>query len=134
MSKSKIDEMIPAAYKILSDSKSGISKSGKISKSFRGQIAAFGAAVTTGSLLSAIAFFSQKGNAEVDRDKLIIAIFELVKEYDVSAEKYDNLFEYVKEQGDEQNKKKHIRNLVLDAAISLKLAMNLFQLVDNKGV
>ena len=97
-----------------------------IDKAFRGQISSFGAAVQMGSLLSAVAFFSSKGGSDVDRPKLMKAIYTLIKEN--SDTEFDNadapLLKYVsKHQNDA-----FLKDNVLEAAVALKLAMNAYEL------
>lgn len=116
MNKGKVDAYIPAAYDALNAS--GVVRDGKIDAGFRGQIATFGAAVSMGSLLSAIAFFSEKDKSAVDRPKLLDAIFRVLKSEGMD-EKYQNLYEYAAENRDCQEQ-------VLNAAIALKLAINLY--------
>ncbi len=122
MNKRKVDELIPKAVESLKSTKISSEKE-EISKTFRGQISTFGAAVTNGSLISAVAFFSEKGSSQTDRTKLLTAIQELIPE----AKKENNLFEYVKNQGKEHEAE--VKEKILNAAIALKLAMNLYKLV-----
>ena len=108
------------AYDVLK--KSEIVENGKIKKTWRGQISTFGAAVTMGSLIPAVAFFSDQGGSSVKRQYIMDAILEILKRDHIAPEKYHTLFEYVREQGE------HCREDVLNAAIALKLAMNLYTL------
>lgn len=120
MNKNTINQEIELAYEALSDS--GIAVNGKIDKAFRGQISSFGAAVTMGSLLSAIAFFSDKGSASVDRTCLMDAILRILKKENKAPDNCRNLFSYARQGGD------NCREDIINAAIALKLAMNLYQL------
>lgn len=120
MNRKVVDRLIPAAQEALV--KTGIANGEVISNSYRGQISTFGAAIINGSLISAIAFFSDKGGASVDRVKLIDAIKLLIPD----ANTYKNLFEYVKDKG--KKNESAVKEQVLNAAIALKLAMNLFEL------
>ena len=137
MNKAEIDRLLPGAYQVLQSKDCGIAYNKNnelcINSSYRSQISSFGAAVVQGSLLSAIAYFSVKADndrsngkkTEVDRSKLIQCIFSLLKNND-DAEK--NLFDYVvKNKGNEEQVKENI----LNAAIALKLAMNLYKLEKN---
>ena len=110
----------------------GVAKNGKIEKTFRGQISSFGAAVSMGNLKSAVAFFSQKAGASVEREKLIGAIWyvwqrsmdkkkEEIKVSDIDTNK---IFDYVC-----ANDSVQLKNAFLDASVAIKLAMNLFELV-----
>lgn len=122
MNKRKVDDLLKNAYEVLNSA--GIAKDGVISSAFRGQVASFGASIATGSLLSAVAFYSNDGNAEIPRHKLMDAIHLLVKE----KEDTKTLFEWVKKQKDDQKSKED----VLNAAIALKLAMNIYK-IEKKG-
>jgi len=118
MNKAKIDKDIPAAYRALKDAK--IVEDGKIDAGFRGQIATFGAAVSMGSLLSAIAFFSEKNKSDVPREKLLDALFLIIRTHDGNASgDCKNLYEYAAAHPDCQEE-------ILNAAIALKLAINLY--------
>jgi len=116
--KKRVDALIPEAYKALADVE--IAENGKLDKGYRGQIAAFGAAISMGSVLSAVSFFSKKANASdqkredegYDRSKLMRAIEILLK-----VEK-DKLFQHAQ--------KPEAKDEILHAAIALKLAMNLY--------
>ncbi|TYQ16300.1 UNVERIFIED_CONTAM: hypothetical protein Cloal_2826 [Acetivibrio alkalicellulosi] len=119
MNKRRVNDLIPKAYEVLSIT--GIAKNGTIQKTFRGQIATFGAAISMGSLLSAIAFFSNDGDASVERSKLIKAIHILI---DPNSNNKD-LFEFTKSKiknGQENIAKEE----VINGAIALKLAMNFY--------
>lgn len=123
------DEMIIKAIPILE--KVGIVKIDKkknnqeyIEKSFRSQISSFGAAVEMGSLLSAVAFFSNKGGSDTDRPKLMQAIYMLITNTKENCDE-KALLMYVKDNNTAETK----RN-VIDAAVALKLAMNAYELRD----
>ena len=122
MNKKQVDSLIPEAYLMLRDA--GIAENGKIDKTRRGQISSFGAAVTTGSLLAAVSFFSVQESRGVPRRQLMDAIFRLIDHKNGSTD----LFDYVvksRQAGKEQIAKEEIIN----RAIALKLAMNLYELV-----
>lgn len=127
MNKAIINEEITWAYDALE--KTEIAENGKIIKTYRGQISTFGAAVTMGSLLPAIAFFSEDAKSSVNRSKLMSAILYVLKQKDSSINA-KSLFDYarqMKKSGDEGRCKEDI----LNAAIALKLAMNLYELEEN---
>ncbi len=127
MNKAKVDKLIPYAYDAIGTS--GIAKDGKVSKAFRGQISTFGAAVTTGSLLSAIAFFSDDGSAKVKRSKLIDAILIVLKADGAASKETQNLYRWV-EQMKSKGQEPQCREQMINAAIAIKLAMNLYTLTD----
>ncbi len=121
MNKKRVDELIPRAVEVLK--KEGIAnKDNEIVKTFRGQISTFGAAITNGSLISAVAFFSEQGGADVDRSKLMKAVYDLV----AGEKATDTLFDYVKKAGKAGEVK--TKEEIINATIALKLAMNLYKL------
>lgn len=126
MNKARIDRDLRAAYQALNNCGIVEDKNGRkeIDFSFRGQIASFGASVSMGSLLSAIAFFSAQNSAEVARDKLMNAILFILKADGRAAEDCQSLYAYAAERTD--GKEKDCREDILNAAIALKLAMNLY--------
>ena len=121
--KTKIDELIPKAYDALRESKV-LNPNGKLDSGYRGQISAFGAAVSTGSVLSAVSFFSKKASGsdhdeqrksnDYDRSKLMDAIAWTIDDCPGS------LYDYV------QKDIAAAKEQVLHAAIALKLAMSLY--------
>ena len=127
MNKTEVNEMLPRAYDLLK--KYDIVEKNKIKKSWYGQISTFGSAISTGSLLPAIASFSDKGSCSVERGKLLLVIRELICKDD----KLDSsLYEYV------NNKNKNnmdiiAKDSVLNATIAVKLAMKLYELSDEKA-
>lgn len=118
MNKREVNDMLGVAYSAIEKAKL-LEADGKILKAYRGQIAAFGAAITTGSLPAAVAFFMDKGGSEVDRPKLMQAIQLILQEKNIMKNS-EKLFDYVK---DNDSAKKE---QVINAAIALKLAMNLY--------
>ncbi|WP_161635128.1 type III-B CRISPR module-associated protein Cmr5 [Thomasclavelia saccharogumia] len=69
MSKSRINRYLPIAYEAVKNSE--LIKDNKLQGNYQAQIASFGAAVSMGSLLSAIAFFSDNGSSNVKRQELM---------------------------------------------------------------
>lgn len=118
MNRAMINDEVVVAYDVLK--KSEIVEKGKIKKTWRGQVSTFGAAVTMGSLIPAVAFFSDQGGAIVKRQCIMDAILEIMKKSGIVPDTYQTLFEYVKDQGEQ------CKEEVLNAAIALKLAMNLY--------
>lgn len=129
MNKARIEGWIPLAYEALNDV--GVAKEGSVKKGFRSQIASFGASVTMGSLIAAIAFFSEQKGAKVDRGKLMEAILNVLHADGLIPEN-KTLYDWAR---DERAAGRGVpsRDAVLDAAIALKLAMNLYQLDDREG-
>ena len=150
--KRKIDEYISKAINILNNNNKIVKEGGKIDKTFSGQIATFAVAVSTGSLLSAVAFFSDNGGASNERSSLMDVIYEIIadeklpyidKEDDKNKKNVNNknskLLKYVKskyEKSKESNdivSYNRIKEDILNAAIAVKLAMNFYELVDNSN-
>lgn len=130
MNKSNVDALIPRAYKIIEEV--GIAKDGEVANGYRGQIATFGAAVSMGSLLSAVAFFSEEeSSSAVDRSKLMLAIYRLIHSEsegtDVKPTENEKvkLFNYIIENKDDINE---IKEKVFDAALAIKLAINMYEI------
>ena len=124
MNKNRVNEWIAPASEALQ--KVGVAKDGKVTASFRGQIATFGAAVTMGSLKAAVAFFAQQGGAAVNRELLLTAMYDVITggklpRQELTAKK---VFDYVCAHDTPQTREQFV-----DAAIALKLAMNLYDLV-----
>lgn len=150
--KRKIDEYISKAIEVLNNNKKIVKEGGKIDKTFSGQIATFAVAVSTGSLLSAVAFFSDNGGASNERSSLMDVIYEIIadeklsdtdKEDDKNKRNVNNknskLLDYViskyeklKESNDIVSYNR-IKEDILNAAIAVKLAMNFYELVDNSN-
>ena len=150
--KRKIDEYISKAIEVLDNNKKIVKYGGKIDKTFSGQIATFAVAVSTGSLLSAVAFFSDNGGASNERSSLMDVIYEIIaneklpdidKENDKNRDNLNNknskLLDYVKskyEKSKESNdivSYNRVKEDILNAAIAIKLAMNFYELVDNSN-
>ncbi len=124
MNKKEIDRLIPLAYQALIDC--GIAQKDdeagyRMAKTFRGYIAGFGAALTMGSITSAVAFFSRDSkNTKEPRGLMMKAIYLLLRG-EMPTEQ-DNLLKYV---CSNQVPEAQLKEQILNAAIALKLAMNL---------
>ncbi|ORU00264.1 CRISPR-associated protein, Cmr5 family [Anaerovibrio sp. JC8] len=132
MNKRVINDEIESAYSLLAQH--GIAQDGKIDRAFRGQISSFGAAITMGSLLAAIAYFSKRAGASVERQLILAAIYDIVKSRHEGEQFHETLFEYAierKKRG--MSAERDCKEEILNAAIALKLAMNLYELVDKKA-
>ena len=120
MNKQRVNDWIPSAAEALEVA--GIAQNGKVDSKFRGQISSFGAAVTMGSLKSAAAFFAKQGGAAVPRERLLTAMYYVI----TGEEKKPNeVFLKICNHDDH-----YMREQFVDAAIALKLAMNLYELVE----
>ena len=124
MNKKRVNEWILPARQAIIDN--GIPENGVIDKTFRGQIATFGAAVVMGSLKSAIAFFAEQNKSSVDRPKLIKAMYQIIEKDHKQAETTQEVFQFVCD-----NYSYELVEKFTDASIALKLAFNFFLLVDD---
>ena len=133
MDKRRIDRYLKNAALALEDT--GIAVKGKINSSYRGQISSFGASVAQGSILAAVAVYCGKTGAGVETERLMAAIYllkhyesaniEELKKKSVKANE-SSLFEYVKHEYTSCSYK--VKEEILEYAMALKMAMNLFVL------
>ena len=117
MNKQRVNAWIPLAAAALETV--GIVEDGKMNSAFRRQISSFGAAITMGSLKAAAAFFSQQGKASVPRELLLKAMYYIVTQGE--EKEPQEVFAYIC-----ANDNVRTRDQFIDAAIALKLAMNLY--------
>ncbi len=127
MNKIAIDRNLPYAYKAIIDAE--ISKDGKVNKSYRGQISTLGAAITMGSIKSAICFFSEKANnnSDADRSKLLKAISYVLKNSEDTREQYKKVDDFKVYILNSDLDIEALKEDIINAAIAIKLAMNLFE-------
>lgn len=127
--------MIPAAYEALTEH---LAKDGKIDKAYRGAMSSFGAAVVMGSILSAAAYYNdpdpdgKKAPGEiVDKNRVSLVLYDTLKRSEYGREITEkNLFDYVVKCCKNGNAQRvRCKELICDAAVAVKLAMNLFILV-----
>lgn len=121
MNKARINVLLPKAREEMKKEEYKLVKNNEISKTFRGYISSFGAAVINGSLPAAVAFFSEQGGAKEDRSKLIELIFAVIDK--PQGDKSENLFEYIVNNSDKEDE---IKEEIYNAAIAIKLAMSTF--------
>ena len=131
MQNNRIDKLLPVAYNTLKNNDS-IVKEGKIEKALRGQISSFGAAILTGSLSTAVAFYSSQGHAKTPRQALPNVLFQILKEGKLLLEEDQVSIrnEAVKDLKDLVlvSKDPELQEKITDASIAIKLAMNFFTL------
>ena len=119
MNKRRVNDWIAPAAEALE--KVGIAVDGKVDSKFRGQISSFGAAVTMGSLKAAVAFFAKQGGAAVPRERLLSAMYYVISGGTMYTP--EKVFAYICD-----NDTVQVREQFVDAAIALKLAMNLYDM------
>lgn len=124
MNKNRVNKLLPKAIEALKVVEIA-NEDGTINKTYRGQIASFGAAVVMGSLPAAVAFFADQGSATVDRSKLLKAIHYCLTN---EVEKPQKIFNSIKNDNSPKTKEDYV-----NAAIALKLAMNLYALEENNS-
>lgn len=132
MNKTRIDSNILVAYEAIQKADI-VEKNGKVKKSYRGQISTLGAAITLGSLKSAICYFNAKAenNTDVDRTKLLKAIQYVLITNEETKAKYESkasLWDMVKDI--QLADSMEIKEDIINAAIAIKLAFNLYELED----
>lgn len=137
ISNRNIDEFITCAIDILENEKE-IVKNGKIKKGYSSQISTFGSAISTGSLLSGIAYFSKSGDSSVNRSRLMWIIYEILKNTNRLSDNLQKaikndvpeleLYYYVKKFTQNKNKIEIIKlkRTIIEVATAIKLAMNYF--------
>ena len=130
MNKRKVEKLLPKVIKALDEDIFNIKKSDDqgvfIEKGFRSQISSFGAAVTMGSFRAAVAFFSDNGESDVDRSKLIQIMYYIVtggiqKEPQDIAKKILSLT---------KTEEAQMKEDFINASVAIKLALNAFRLKD----
>lgn len=142
MDKRIVDTYLDKAYEAIK--KSGILENGKVKKSYRSQISAFGASISMGSTKAAIAFFSKQGGSEIQRPRILYAIYLTLNSKEIYVKNDDNKFndnQILNKQcciaadklfkGLNNKNSKFIsysKEDILNAAIAVKLAMNLYEL------
>ena len=131
MQNNRIDKLLPVAYDILKNDDT-IVREGKIDKALRGQISSFGAAILTGSLSSAVAFYSSQGRAKTPRQALPNVILQILKKGNLLLEE-DQVAIKNKSVEDLKDlvlvsKDPELQGKITDASIAIKLAMNFFTL------
>ena len=122
----RIEKLIPDAIEIAREK---LSK-GKTTmpKGYKSAISSFGASILQAGILPTVAFYSEKGESEINRPFLLDAIFTLIKKQTQQTINEGKLIEYVVKNKND----KRIKQKILDSAIALKLAIRTFELVDTK--
>ncbi len=120
MNKQRVNDWIAPAADALTIT--GIAAEGAINSRFRTQISSFGAAVTMGSLKAAAAFFADQGSSSIPRQLLLSAMYYVITGENLEPKA---VFSYICQHDDV-----YTRELFIDAAIALKLAMSLYELAE----
>lgn len=115
MNKKQVNEYIDYAYAALKDS--NIVADNKLTGNYRAQISSFGAAIIMGNVKTAVAYFCK---AE-DKKEVVKVVYRTLNKNSVSSKvEGPELFNDIV-------KNKYSKNDVLEAAVAVKLAMNLFE-------
>lgn len=117
MNKNNVEKLIPIAINVIKNSR--LCRDSKVSKACSSQISTFGAAISQGSLLSAVLFFGKNDDkSKVDRRELLKVIHKVISEG--SREDFTSLEDFI-------IKDKFIaKKQIIDACIAIKLALNVF--------
>jgi len=94
----------------------GVVKEGKYDKEFKSYISSFGASVLQSGLKPTVAFYSEKGGANTDRQHLLVALMTMMSQ---NGKMYDYLLIH--------DNLDHLEDEILNNAIALKLALRLFE-------
>ncbi|MBR2877885.1 MAG: hypothetical protein IKL42_00940 [Clostridia bacterium] len=122
MSKKRIKNWIPVARRAITECE--IESGGKIEATFIDVVAELGAAIISGTLRSAVAYFSEKGDATVDRRKVVSAAY-----YCISGKRWaaGKVLEYVYE-----NESPDLKEEFLDALAAIRYATKFFMYVNKE--
>ena len=127
MNKKSIEKLIPRAKEQIEKQ---LAQNGIVDSTYRGYIASFGAAVLQSGLMPAVAFYSSNKSAKGDRNRLMSMIKELI---DVDNKNEESLFDYIQKRVRRGTSIRHMQEEVINAAISIKLAMGLFEMKQGDG-
>lgn len=140
MGKRRVEELIiPALNAIESNMFKGEKDYSKceVPAEFKGYISSFGASIIQNGLVSTIHFFNNKNaNTKEDRTIIITLLFDMLKSYYIQNNTYEfnfeninSLLELVKENN---NRLDILTEIIIDAAIALKLAIRTYKISDKK--
>ena len=126
----RIQKLIPTAIEAVKGKKllkiEGNDHIEKIDKEFNGYISSFGASIISAGLLPSIIFYSQKGDSDSDRHKVISCIEYILQKHN---NLNGSLLEQVKLLFSGNINTAEIRRWtdnIADAAVALKLAIRIF--------
>lgn len=114
MDKKKVNEYIEYAYDVLKTS--NIVADNKLTANYRAQISSFGAAIIMGNVKTAVSYF-----CKADKKEVVKVIYRTLNKNQCSSNvKGPELF-------NDLVANKYSKDDVLEAAVAVKLAMNLFE-------
>lgn len=123
--KERKNKLVKMADEVIRNS--SICKNGVIeSESFNGQIAAFSVAVALSGLKPAMAiYFSETGNSSIDKSVIVDLLADMYsKDKETSINKKSFFEKVINAEGKEEQL---LRNLIIEYAIALKLAIRTFK-------
>ncbi|MDR1441036.1 MAG: hypothetical protein LBJ02_01360 [Bifidobacteriaceae bacterium] len=127
--RARIDALIPKAKRALREV--GIAKDGEVQKAWKGQVSAFGAAMTLGSPYAAIALFSNKEDkSSVERPLLLAAICKLIKRPQNGQN--TDLATLLSNVSGDPARRRNLEQEIINATVAIKLAMNLYTIRDSR--
>lgn len=138
MNKKMVDKYLPTAYEVLKSE--GVVQNGTIKNSYRAHISTLGVMISMGSILSAVTLYcgnkdKSNGNkketdsnvaASLERVKLARCIYKIITDQECQANV--DLFNFVRTEI-QNGREQKVKDMIINAAIALKLAINLYQLV-----
>ena len=127
MDKRTVDRWIPVAYEVLEREY----PNRVIPKTVQRYFSTFGAAITTGSLLATVCFFNQRGSSAQDKAVVYRGIEAVLRKVGIFPED-TALQTYVMEETKRDGGYAAKENCI-NAALALKLAVNLFVLAKAGG-
>jgi len=139
MNKHIVDKMLTSAHEYLLSSNKFINSPSK--GTYRGYAAAFGAAVIMSGYGAAASFYvkksgeGQKGDSsgpQEDRTVITMGILEIIRKVNSDTDNYSSLYDYIEKKRDGNIIPVSVKEDIESAAIALKLAMNLFNLDNDK--
>jgi hypothetical protein len=122
--KSKIDALIPLAVEAVRENLAEKPIKLKVPKGYNGAIASFGTGLHHAGVLATVAMFSN-AQGDVDKSKLLDAVFSVLKKYRTGGTQGKTLFEFLLEN---ENQLSRLKKELTDIAVALKLAMRTFDL------
>lgn len=124
MNKKRVEVMIPVAIDAI---RKIILEDNKVSKEYNGYISSFGASIIQSGLIPTIAFYENKSaNSKGNRSKITSAILYVITD---GKNINGKLLDYVLSKKEDD---RVVKQKINDAAISIKLAIRTFEMIDSE--
>ncbi len=126
INRKKVDSLIPKAIEAITNA-FGVEIGGKVRNEYRGYISSFGTAVRMSGIKTAVCIYSKKTESDEDKSKIVRMIYYMLNDSGDNENIDENKAkEYLLEKIKEDEIK--AKNEILEAAVAIKLALNLFEL------